>query len=609
MLKPYDRYSPRANVPDSNYPLGSIKNESVPGADDGTPLEKDWGNNIEGFHQALLSEAGIVADGQVEKVGSSQLLAAVKTIGGGSVVSDLSKVTGSSMVGTEGLRLDKELFDVSFSRPKSATYFPTNKNPSFTVFLGDSNMVAEAVNYGNGYANKVVRSILNGQDKGLGQSRGPRFEQQLNMSCQCNLDAEFGISSTGSETQGGASNSRLQLLDGQKITITKREILYADIFYDASLTTGSIKFYLNGVLYKTIAAGGSGIKHTVNGVNPSGGAFYISESDSVDIVASGGTVIVTSIIAQREQSNSNQCIISAKSGWTFAEHSVPSRVAEVAGQVLSFNEMNSGVTVVICLGTNNMYNTIDKVLSPSAYIASLEVLVSAYKAALGNSVKFAIWTPPKSSYYSPVGFSYQDYISAISVYCDLNKHQNIRMDRCEVSNGGYYNSDGLHFDIYGHDLIAKFLCENLSVKFNISVPKKKISTPYVQPSVFSLQGSTTPGDPVYLFREANNNAGDWFYNTAGTISISSLGGATGDLTLIGVLGKPVLKTTMVSIFKNVGIVLPAGFTTVQALAIEGTKDVALYKWGSAGGLARLKDTDVTASFSIYFNATYPVQIG
>lgn len=79
MLKIHERYAPRANVPDSNYPLGSVKNESVPGADDGTPLEKDWGNNIEGFHQALLADAGIVANGLVERVGESQLLTAIKS--------------------------------------------------------------------------------------------------------------------------------------------------------------------------------------------------------------------------------------------------------------------------------------------------------------------------------------------------------------------------------------------------------------------------------------------------------------------------------------------------------------------------------------------------
>ncbi|ACG60385.1 gp63 tail-fiber protein [Iodobacter phage PhiPLPE] len=82
MLKIYEAYAPRANPPDANYPLGSVKNVTVPGAKDGTPLDNKWGNNTEGFYQALLADAGIVANGQVEKVGASQLLDAVKATKG-----------------------------------------------------------------------------------------------------------------------------------------------------------------------------------------------------------------------------------------------------------------------------------------------------------------------------------------------------------------------------------------------------------------------------------------------------------------------------------------------------------------------------------------------
>ena len=95
MLKPYETYAPRANVPDSNYPLGSIKNMSVPGAKDGTPLDARWGNNIEGFHQALLAEAGIVASGNPDKVGASQLLDALKAV----TTTPLSGPNGASLIG------------------------------------------------------------------------------------------------------------------------------------------------------------------------------------------------------------------------------------------------------------------------------------------------------------------------------------------------------------------------------------------------------------------------------------------------------------------------------------------------------------------------------
>ena len=80
MLRIYQRYAPAATAPTTDYPLGSIKNNSVPGADDGTPLEKDWGNNIEGFHQALMTEAALTANGTADTAIASQLLEAVKIV-------------------------------------------------------------------------------------------------------------------------------------------------------------------------------------------------------------------------------------------------------------------------------------------------------------------------------------------------------------------------------------------------------------------------------------------------------------------------------------------------------------------------------------------------
>lgn len=80
MLKIYQRYAPNALAPTTAYPLGSIKNDSTPGADDGTPLEKDWGNNVEGFHQALMTSAGLTANGTPDTAIASQLLDALKIV-------------------------------------------------------------------------------------------------------------------------------------------------------------------------------------------------------------------------------------------------------------------------------------------------------------------------------------------------------------------------------------------------------------------------------------------------------------------------------------------------------------------------------------------------
>ncbi len=77
-IKVFERYGPRANPADSNYPNGSFKNESVPGANDGTPLEVATINDLQGFTDALLAEAGIPSDGNPDTATVSQRLEAFK---------------------------------------------------------------------------------------------------------------------------------------------------------------------------------------------------------------------------------------------------------------------------------------------------------------------------------------------------------------------------------------------------------------------------------------------------------------------------------------------------------------------------------------------------
>lgn len=63
MLKIFDKYAPRANVANVNYPHGHGKNESVSGANDGTPLTMEWYDDILGFSEALLADAGVTPSG------------------------------------------------------------------------------------------------------------------------------------------------------------------------------------------------------------------------------------------------------------------------------------------------------------------------------------------------------------------------------------------------------------------------------------------------------------------------------------------------------------------------------------------------------------------
>lgn len=79
-IKIYDKFAPRANPADADYPYGSLKNESVPGAKDGTPLDAGWGNDYAGFDAELFAQAGIVPSGTPDKLGASQRVDAMNTL-------------------------------------------------------------------------------------------------------------------------------------------------------------------------------------------------------------------------------------------------------------------------------------------------------------------------------------------------------------------------------------------------------------------------------------------------------------------------------------------------------------------------------------------------
>lgn len=61
-IKLADQYT-NAVAPTDAYPGGSFKNKTAPSATDGTPLEKQWANDIWGFGEAILSAAGVVPSG------------------------------------------------------------------------------------------------------------------------------------------------------------------------------------------------------------------------------------------------------------------------------------------------------------------------------------------------------------------------------------------------------------------------------------------------------------------------------------------------------------------------------------------------------------------
>lgn len=83
-LNPATEFVGRIIAATTAYPYGSSKNESTPGAGDGTPYRKVRADDIFGFQQALLKSRAIVPSGNADEVRDSQYLQAVVEIAAGS---------------------------------------------------------------------------------------------------------------------------------------------------------------------------------------------------------------------------------------------------------------------------------------------------------------------------------------------------------------------------------------------------------------------------------------------------------------------------------------------------------------------------------------------
>lgn len=65
-IKPNIAFPGRITAPDANYPYGSSKDESAPGAGDGTPYKKIRADDVFGFQQSLLTRAGVIPSGNAD---------------------------------------------------------------------------------------------------------------------------------------------------------------------------------------------------------------------------------------------------------------------------------------------------------------------------------------------------------------------------------------------------------------------------------------------------------------------------------------------------------------------------------------------------------------
>jgi hypothetical protein len=107
----------------ANYPQGKFKNETTPGVTkDGTPYERAWVNDMLGFHQRLLLEAGVTPSGVADTVQASDYWDALQAIYGTYATLDISGTAASET--NYAITLDASRTRGGFSVASNALSFP-----------------------------------------------------------------------------------------------------------------------------------------------------------------------------------------------------------------------------------------------------------------------------------------------------------------------------------------------------------------------------------------------------------------------------------------------------------------------------------------------------
>ena len=135
-INPAIKYAGQINPADANYPYGSARDVSSPGAGDGTPLQEDWVNDFLGWTQAILQAAGIVPSGNPETVVSSQLLTALNTIITASISTNVPQATetvaGKAEIATQ-IETDDGVDDQRFVTPAKLAASRDSLGPWITL--------------------------------------------------------------------------------------------------------------------------------------------------------------------------------------------------------------------------------------------------------------------------------------------------------------------------------------------------------------------------------------------------------------------------------------------------------------------------------------------
>lgn len=206
-LKRNERYPGRFANPSSTHPQGAFKNRTSPTSQDGSYLEADWANDWSGFFEALLTNAGMTANGNVDTATSSQYYDALSTALGGRLIG--TQVFTSSGTYTPSVGVKSIIVEAIGGGGASGNVAATAANQNAASASGSQGAYAKA-RYTSGFNGVAVTigsgGVPNGGGGGNGGNGGSTIFGSL-LTCPGGKGSNVGVAQIPPFNNGGAIGS------------------------------------------------------------------------------------------------------------------------------------------------------------------------------------------------------------------------------------------------------------------------------------------------------------------------------------------------------------------------------------------------------------------
>lgn len=352
---------------------------------------------------------------------------------------------------------------------KEADHLGVANTSLFSVLMGRSNVLilGDSITAGVGssvpqfaYAHLLGQSLANFWEGGYGYPIHRNRE---------NGTAVYGY--TGTPVNAGLAKDAISLAPGQAVVFCPSEtIAYGGYIIGGASTVGAVlQLQINGTTVASYTV--TAAAHQEFFLNPPQSP-YTSASDTVQVVASGGTIVISGAAPFHEgqghklvasNNSSPLCITCGASGESFNYFN--SNATLIAAMLDSFFAAGNPAVVFLAIGTNSIYNNV-QAQTPAQYVTSLQTLVNSI-TALRSDTSFIYTIPPKANEAMwPVikpGYTYEDY-------ADLLKSTFAGQDLIDLNLPRIHYADGVHPSAIGHEALAKHWCKFLGIPFNPNMP-------------------------------------------------------------------------------------------------------------------------------------------